>query len=70
MPEEEMVLQTLHAYNPERPKGNQQELWISDHTCVNLELAGVWSNNLKIWKGMWEMSGVGYFILFYLFLFP
>ena len=53
MPEKEMVPQTLHAKISERLKGSQQELRISDRTCVNLvkviiELAGVWNNNLKI----------------------
>lgn len=75
MPEEETVAQTYHAKISERLKGNQQELWRSNCTCVNLvkmntEPAGAWSKNLKIWNGMWEMLDVGHLILFYLFFFP
>lgn len=68
-PEEETVAQTYHAKISERLKGNQQDLWRSNCTCVNLvkmntETAGAWSKKLKIWNGMWEMLDVGPLILF------
>lgn len=66
-----MVPQIFYAKFSKRFKGSQQELWVSDFTHVNLlkidiELAGIWGNTLKIWSGMWEMSSIGHLILFIL----